>query len=188
VSRMMGSLARPEPFFIEHGGYFLHGDLLPKDADKSPEILFLHETLSNGRAEFLLLRQILWELYGLSSCAFDFIGYASLGKSLSLPLSERVAQTSDVVHACFDLQAFNVVAVANSAEIASCLTEIFPIYHWVAINPAVDCKLLGNSRWQRIDMPVEAGKTLSYLNNNITLLAKIAAKINALLGVKPQIN
>jgi hypothetical protein len=184
---MMGSLAKPEPFFIEHGNHFLHGDLLPKDADKLPEILFLRETLGCGRAEFLLLRQILWELYGLSSCAFDFVGCGGHTHT-GLPLSERVAQASDVIHACFDLQAFSVVAVANSAEIESRLATLFPIRHWVALNPTTDSKPTTDIGWQHIDLPVEAGKTLACLNNNVALLAKVAANINTILGVKSRIN
>jgi pimeloyl-ACP methyl ester carboxylesterase len=175
--------SKPEPFFIEFGNNYLHGDLLPREADKLPEILFLHGAEGGGRGEFLLLRQVLLEQYGISSCAFDFIGYGSTGgKLLPLHLQERVAQTTDIIDACFDLQAFSIVAADISAETALQLTKSFPIRHLVLLNPVRDYQSARDIPCQIVKIPVEPQQTLPFLNNNPALLAKIAGVIKDTLG------
>lgn len=175
---MMYSWIKPEPFFIEFGDNYLHGDLLPRDSDTLPEILFLHGEQHEGRGEFLLLRQVLLEQYGISSCAFDFIGYGSTGgKRHPLHLQERVAQASDIINACFDLQAFSIVAADISAEVALSLTSCFPVRHLVVLNPVRDYAAACSIPCQIVETPVDPLQTLAFLNDTPAFVAKAAGII-----------
>lgn len=172
---MKYSWSKPEPFFIEFGKHYLHGDLLPREADKLPEILFLHGEQDSGREGFSVLRQVLLDQYGISSCAFDFIGYGSTGGNrLPAHLQEREAQASDIVNACFDLQALSIVATDISAETGLYLTEHFPIRHLVVLNPVRDYKSIANPPCRIVEIFVSPDQSLTFLNKAPSLIAKVA--------------
>lgn len=184
MTSMIHSWSKPEPFFIEFGGGYLHGDLLSGDTDKLPEILFLHGTEGESRRDFLLLRQTLLEQYGISSCAFDFMGHGNTsGKPAAGSLQERAAQAGDIIDACFDLQPLSIVAAGTSAEVALLLTESFSIRHLVLLNPnpAGDYKPVDGITRRIVEIPVEHGQTLASMNNNPALLAKVAGLIKEAL-------
>jgi pimeloyl-ACP methyl ester carboxylesterase len=180
MNSMIYSWSKPEPFFIEFGGGYLHGDLLPGDTDKLPEILFLHGTEGESRRDFLLLRQTLLEQHGISSCAFDFMGRGNTGgKPAAESLQERAAQAGDIIDACFDLQPLGIVAVGTSAEVALLLIKAFSIRHLVLLNPnpAGDYQPVDGIIRQIMEIPAEHGQTLASLNNDPALLAKVAELI-----------
>lgn len=131
-------LVQLEPFFIEFGQAFLHGDmLLDKQEGDLPEILFLHGGVpEEDRLQFHLLRQILLKQYALPSCAFDFIGHGSSGGEWGeSSLRERSFQATDIVYACFDSQPFSVVAVGMGAHVACKLLDVVPIQNLVLLSP-----------------------------------------------------
>lgn len=172
---MKYSWSKPDPFFIEFGNHYLHGDLLPREAVKLPEILFLHGEQDSGREEFAVLRQVLLDQYGISSCAFDFIGYGSTGgRRLPIHLQEREAQASDIINACFDLQALSIVATDISAETGLYLTEFFPIRHMLVLNPIRDYKSITNPPCRIVEIYISPDQTLSFFNRTPSLIAKVA--------------
>lgn len=131
-------LVQLEPFFIEFGQTFLHGDiLLDKQKDYLPEILFLHGGIpAENRLQFHLLRQILLKQYALPSCAFDFVGHGSSGGEWEKSsLRDRSFQATDIVYACFDSQPFSIVAVGMGAHIACRLLDIVPVKNLVFLSP-----------------------------------------------------
>ncbi len=137
-------LLQPEPFFIEFGQTFLHGDILleesiDKSMDTPPTLLFMHGgSSSEDRRDFLLLRQLLLSRYGLSSCSFDFIGHGSTGGELhNSTLEQRTQQASDIISACFDSQTFSIVAQGMSAHTAIQLSQSFSVDNLVLLAPEI---------------------------------------------------
>lgn len=175
---------RLEPFFVEFGATYLHGDLLPKDMDAPPEVLFLHGSNPDGRNGLLLLRHVLLEKFSISSCAFDCVGFGSTGGG-DCPaeggLAAQLAQATDIIDACFDAQPFSIVAADSSAEIAVQLAAVFPVRQLVLLNPPVGWKSSIQTPQQPIAMPVASGQTLVYMNTNTLLLAEIASVIHVTL-------
>lgn len=179
---MIYSWVEPKPFFIEFGNTYLHGDLLSEATDKPPDLLFLHGEHCQGSGAFLMLRQVLLEQHGLSSCAFDFIGYGKTGGNcLPLHLQERVAQTCDIIDACFDLQAFSIVAADLGAEVALCLPKSFPIRHLVVLNPPSGFTPTGDMPCHQVSSDDEVRQRLMFLNDNPAFLVKVADTVNTLL-------
>ena len=173
---------KPEPFFIEFGETYLHGDLLPNEAVKLPEILFMHGAQGPGRREFLLLRQILWELFSISSCAFDFIGYGTTGGKLTpLTSQERALQARDIINACFDLQAFSIVTADINIEMVLFLAESFQLRYLLLLNPANAELLTAELPCKIVEIPVTPEHNLSSVNQKPAILAKVAGFINATL-------
>lgn len=175
---------KPEPFFIDYDGVYLHGDLLLKDADMPPALLFLHGAVSGGRQGLLLLRQILLAKHGVSSCAFDFAGYGSTAGELFLVdscLDVQFAQASDVVDACFDCQPFGIVAADIHADVAVRLMADYPVHHLLLLNPPDGWDKFCGADCQVVTMPVSPGETLAFMNANATLLASIADSLYAAL-------
>lgn len=174
-----------EPFFIEFGTTYLHGDMLPKDMDAPPEVLCLHGSHLEGRNGFLLLRHVLLEKYAISSCAFDYVGFGSTGGEpcpAEGRLAESVAQASDIIDACFDAQPFTIVAADSSADVAVQLAAIFPVRQVVLLNPPSEVNRSEiQTPQQPIAIPVASGQTLTYMNAHASLLAEIAAVIHATL-------
>jgi pimeloyl-ACP methyl ester carboxylesterase len=169
--------SRLQPFFIEYRSIYLHGDILPKEIDEPPEVLFLHGGGDEGRRGFLLLRHLLLEQHGISSCAFDFFEYSRTGWE-SCPADsdsqEQVNQASGIIDACFDSQPFSIVASDLSAGVALQLEQSFPVRQLVLLNPSDDQDVTGSTPCQRVAIPVESAQTLVYMNNNPALLLKIA--------------
>lgn len=173
-----------EPFFIEFGATYLHGDMLPKDMDSPPEVLCLHGSNPEGRNGFLLLRHVLLEKYAISSCAFDCVGFGSTGGEpypAEGRLAEYVAQASDIIDACFDAQPFTIVSADSSTDIAVQLTAVFPVRQLVLLNPPTGWERSVHTPQQPIAIPVASSQTLAYMNANAMLLAKVAAMIHATL-------
>lgn len=136
---MTDELARAELFFVEFEQTFIHGNVLGADGDKIPEVLFLHGNKPSEEAgDFFLLRQLLLRKFGISSCAFDFIGHGNTGGDWTLTsLSQRTQQAADIVSACFDSQPFTVVAFGTGAYTAIKLTELFSISNLILVMPSV---------------------------------------------------
>ncbi len=179
---MIYSSTKLEPFFIEFGRIYLQGDLLPRDADKLPEVLFLHGEQKSGREDFLLLREILFEQFDISSCAFDFLGYGTTGGTLlPLALQDRVAQASDIIDACFDAQPLSIVATDINTDVALQLTKSFPIRHLVLMNPAKGFKNTTEVPCKILEIQAESTQPLTFLNKNKLLLVEIANTIKATL-------
>lgn len=173
---------KPEPFFIEFGETYLHGDLLPGEAVKLPELLFLHGAQGPGRREFLLLRQVLWDHYAISSCAFDFIGYGTTGGKLAPIQSQtREIQARDIINACFDLQAFSIVATDISRETAVSLAECFQVRHIIQLGATHSELLLPKPPFKLVEVSLKPEQSLTALNNNPATLAKVATLINTTL-------
>lgn len=131
--------SRAEPFFAEYEHTYLHGNTLGTENTLPPEILFLHgQSQTEDRNVFLLLRQILFDQYKISSCAFDFVGHGTTGGKWSEScLSSRTEQASNIINACFDSQSLIVVASDMGTYTALKLVERFPIDGLVLINPTV---------------------------------------------------
>ncbi|CAA6826290.1 MAG: Unknown protein [uncultured Thiotrichaceae bacterium] len=137
---MADNLLKGDPFFIEFEQTFLHGDILLKEsADAPPSILCLHGgSPSAERNNFFLLRQLLLNQYGLSSCSFDFIGHGSTGGKLQdSSLQQRTRQASDIVDACFDSKPFSILAQGMSAYTALKLTQVFSVSNLVLLTPKI---------------------------------------------------
>ncbi|MGB3918914.1 MAG: alpha/beta hydrolase [Thiothrix litoralis] len=175
-----------EPFFIEYSSIYLHGDILPKDADVPPEVLCLHGGGAEGRSSFLLLRHVLLQKYLISSCAFDFLGYGGTSGASGLVeqyQQEHLNQTTDIVDACFDSQPFSIVASDISAGVALQLAKSFPVRQLVLLNPPNDQDVTGDTPCQSVAMPIEAAQTLAYMNSHPAVLLKIAQLVkNTLHG------
>ena len=128
VSACMSVMVRVKPFFIEFSDTYIHGDNWFESGkeDEPPLTLFLHGSAPReNRKEFDLLRQLLVDYHGLSSCAFDFVGHGSTGGEWpGTSLQQRVAQAQDVIDATFDCQPFNIVAIGNSSYAALQLLEV----------------------------------------------------------------
>ena len=174
---------KPEPFFIEFGETYLHGDLLPSEAVKLPEILFLHGAQGPGRREFLLLRQVLWEHFSLSSCAFDFIGYGTTGGKLRpLSLQERRLQARDIINACFDLQPFSIVTTDANIEIAVSLADFFQLRYLLLLNSETMKINATELPVKIVEIPLSPESNLiSSINHKPASLAKVASLIHAVL-------
>ncbi|EIJ36780.1 alpha/beta hydrolase family protein [Thiothrix nivea] len=138
---MADNLFQPEPFFIEFEQVYLHGDMLrpPDKVDYPPAVLFLHGAdRSEDRTVFNVLRQLLLSQYGLSSCAFDFIGHGSTGGKWGCStLQECTAQALDMVDACFDCQPFSIVGVGMGAYTALKVVPEDSVSNLVLITPAL---------------------------------------------------
>lgn len=132
-------MTKAEPFFVEYEQAYIHGNTLGSEKERTPTILFLHGGKpSDDRNVFLLLRQILLDRYGITSCAFDFVGCGTTGGSLKeTSLRSRTEQAANVVNACFDSQPFMVVASGMGAYSALKLVELFPIESLVLVSPKV---------------------------------------------------
>ena len=129
-----------EPFFIEFKDDFIHGNIItPQGKLNAPETLFLHgcNPVENS-SDFLVLRQILAEKYGINSCAFDFTGHGNTGGNWSDSTIElRTAQSVDIINACFDSQPFNIVASGLGAYTAIKLTQLFNVKNLILLAPAL---------------------------------------------------
>lgn len=132
---------QPEPFFIEFSGGYLHGDLLqqPDSIDDPPAVLFLHGSGNkDDRTGFSLVRQILLNYHGISSCAFDFVGHGGTsGEGERSSLVQRTAQVQDIVDACFDCQPFSIVAIGTGAYPALKLAALAPVRSLTLIAPVL---------------------------------------------------
>ena len=164
-----------EPFFIEFHDTFLHGDFMPKMLDAPPELLCVHGASQEGRRAFLLLRQVLWEKHGISSCAFDFADYSNSGWQAALPfvdhLRDYLEQTSDIIDACFDSQPFSVVAVDEGTQVATRLGAAFPVRQLVLLNPLqYEQNTATITPCETLFIPTEASVTLEHLNATPALL------------------
>lgn len=125
-----------EPFFVEFRRDFIHGNLIYGHKN-TPEVLFIHgcNPVENSN-DFLVLRQMLAEKYGIGSCAFDFIGHGSTGGNWDeSTISQRTEQSIDIINACFDSQPLNIVASGLSAYTAIKLTRLFPIKNLILLAP-----------------------------------------------------
>lgn len=137
------NLCNLEPFFIEFEQSYLHGDMLPGESgDLLPHILFLHgEKPDEDRRQFLLLRQLLFKQYGLSSCVFDFIGHGNTGGDRrESSLQQQTQQAVDIMDACFDGQPFSIVALGTGAYTALKLMELASVRHLVLLAPKLYCR------------------------------------------------
>ena len=182
MNAIMYHWEKPEPFFIEFGETYLHGDLLPSEAVKLPEILFIHGAQGAGRREFLLLRQVLWEHFSLSSCAFDFIGYGTTGGKLApLTTQKRELQTRDIINACFDLQAFSIVTTSLNIEIALSLAESFQLHNLLLLSPTNTATGITEPPCKIIEIPYFPEQSLNAANQTPSSLATAASLINAAL-------
>jgi len=182
VNAIMYPWEKPEPFFIEYGETYLHGDLLPSEALKLPEILFIHGAKSPGRREFLILRQVLWEHFSISSCAFDFIGYGTTGGKLKpLTTQERTFQARDIINACFDLQAFSIVTTDINIEMALSLSESFQLRYLLLLNPANTEINFAQLPFKIVDIPFLPEASLNTMNHKPASLAKVASFIHTVL-------
>lgn len=132
-------MTKAEPFFVEYEQAYIHGNTLGTEKGRAPAILFLHgEKPSDDRNVFLILRQVLLDRYGITSCAFDFVGYGTTGGSREeSSLRACTEQAANIVNACFDSQPFMVVASGMGAYSALKLTELFPIESLVLVSPKV---------------------------------------------------
>lgn len=136
--------------------------------DAPPELLCLHGVEQEGRRAFLLLRQVLWEKYGISSCAFDFAGYGSSGGT-ALPFAHGVRdyleQASDIVDACFDSQPFSIVAADEGTQVATRLGSLFPVRQLVLLNPLEHWQnVMVTPPCETLVIPTETPHTLGHLN------------------------
>lgn len=182
MNAIMYNWEKPEPFFIEFGETFLHGDLLPSEAVKVPELLFLHGVQGQGRREFLLLRQVLWEHFSISSCAFDFIGYGTTGGKLTpLPTQERTQQARDIITACFDLQAFSLVTSDINIEMAIALAKSFELRYLLLLSPSNVEFCAAELPFKIVAIPFNPDQSLNSLNQKPANLAKVAGFINTTL-------
>ncbi len=182
MNAIMYHWEKPEPFFIEFGETYLHGDLLPNEAVKLPEILFIHGPQGSGRREFILLRQVLWEHFSLSSCAFDFIGYGTTGgKLMPLTSQERALQARDIVNACFDLQAFSIVTTDTNVEMALSLAESFQLNYLLLLSPENAEICAAELPFKIVEIPFDPEVSLSDVNHKPASLAKVASFIHAVL-------
>lgn len=167
-----------EPFFIEFRDTFLHGDFLPKDLDAPPELLCLQGAEQEGRKAFLLLRQVLWEKYGISSCAFDFADYGGSGEAALLfkrHLGDYLEQAGDIVDACFDSQPFSIVAVDEGTQVATRLGSLFPVRQLVLLNPSKHGQgAMIIPPCETLVIPAETPHTLEHLNKTPALLLQVA--------------
>lgn len=162
-----------EPFFIEFGSNYLHGDILPVNMDTPPEVLCLHGLGAEGRKGFLLLRQVLWEKYAISSCAFDFCECCGSG-------ADYVGQATDIIDACFDSKAFSIIAADVSVPTALSLADTFSIRRMVFLNPPENLHNAGHFLMHSsIAMPVDGAGTLTYMNNTPALLMQVAALLKS---------
>lgn len=129
-----------EPFFVKFKKDFIHGNLiLDSKSQGTPEVLFIHgcNPVENSN-DFLILRQMLAEKYGISSCAFDFIGHGSTGGNWNeSTVSQRTEQSIDIINACFDSQPLNIVASGLSAYTAIKLTKLFPVNNLILLAPTL---------------------------------------------------
>lgn len=132
-------LVKVEPFFVEYGEAYIHGNTLGVGKKRPPAILFLHgEETSKDRNVFLLLRQLLLGRFKITSCAFDFVGHGATGGNWGeTSLSSRTEQASNIVNACFDSQPFTIVGIGMGAYTALRLTELFPVESLVLVSPKV---------------------------------------------------
>jgi len=130
---------KPYLFFTEFADTYLHGDLLNKEEDAAPNILFLHdENRASNRSDFRLLRQLLFNQYDLSSCAFDFIGHGvTSGEWTETSLEERTKQTLDIVDSSFDCQPFSIVTMGLSAFTALKVVSLTPVSNLIFISPLI---------------------------------------------------
>lgn len=142
---MTDNLRPLEPFFIEFEQTYLYGDiLLDSEKDNVASILFLHGSMPSENCEqFFLLRQVLMDLYDLSSCSFDFIGHGRTGGECCLDCIEwRSQQSMDIVDACFDSQPLNIVASGMAAATAIQLTKYTTVENLVLLAPTLQSQLL----------------------------------------------
>ena len=173
---------KPTPFFIEFGETYLHGDLLPSETVKPPEILFIHGAQGPGRREFLLLRQVMWDQFSISSCAFDFIGYGTTGGNLTpFNSQQRETQARDIIQACFDLQPFSIVTTEINIEIALCLAESFQLRCLMLLSPANNSLYNAGLPFKIVDIPFNPEQNLNRAYQSPANLAKAAGFINAAL-------
>lgn len=140
-------LSSAQPFFVEYERAYIHGNILDAEKGRSPAILFLHgENESEDRNVFLLLRQTLLERYGITSCAFDFVGHgATSGGWGDSSLKSRTEQAATVADACFDSQSFMVVASGMGAYTALKLTQVFAVEGLVLVSPKVYAEEIYNT-------------------------------------------
>lgn len=172
---------KPEPFFIEIDGFYLHGDFLLNHADAFPSILFLHGSVSSGRSGFLLLRRLLLKKYGISSCAFDFVGHGSTAGEQALVnscIEAQFAQASAIVDACFDCQPFGIVAADIHTDVALRLMEDYQVRHLLLLNPPDGWDTSHETACQVVTMLTPPSGTLAFMNANTTLLASIADNLH----------
>lgn len=129
-----------EPFFIEFNGDFIHGNIITASGRNSaPEVLFIHgcNPVENS-SDFLVLRQMLAEKYGINSCAFDFPGHGNTGANWNESTIElRTSQSLDIISACFDSQPLNIVASGLGAYTAIKLTQLCTVKNLVLLVPAL---------------------------------------------------
>ena len=129
-----------EPFFIEFGDDFIHGNIISKHEEfRAPSILFIHGCNPvESSNDFLVLRQILAEKHGVKSCAFDFIGHGNTGGSWGRStVEQRTEQSIDIINACFDSQPLHIVASGLGAYTAIKLTRLFAVKNLILLAPAL---------------------------------------------------
>lgn len=153
---------KAEPFFVEYEQTYIHGNTLSTEKTQAPDVLFLHgEAPTEDRNVFWLLRQILLDQYGISSCAFDFVGHGTTGGQWDDScLNARTEQAAIVVNACFDSQPLTVVANGMGAYTALKLVEMFSIDSLVLISPKVYAVEVYHSRLGGLE--VGASKCLDH--------------------------
>lgn len=129
-----------QSFKVPFADTLLHGDcLISAESNKegSPNTLFLHGAGKAERTRFMSLRALLFEQYGIASCAFDFIGHGETGGTLlSSSLKQRTEQASAVIDAYCDTQKLNIIAASMSAYTALKLSQLYPVYSLTLMVPA----------------------------------------------------
>ena len=179
----MQSSLWPELFFLEFSGTYIHGDVLSKpDTDSSaPELLLLHSDDSGeNRSVFNLLREVLLNRYGLSSCSFDFIGHGSTGGNWNETcLQHRTEQVIEVIDGCFDSQPLSIVAIGSGAFNAVRLLNRQRVANLVLIDPVFPPRILDSLPLYRLAKESaallpgwsdDARKTLNCFEGNLSLI------------------
>ncbi len=120
---------------IEFEGKRIVADILP--AGIQPAVLFMHGAGFSNRSIFNKFREMLAEK-GISSCAFDFVGYGETGGAVEeSSLKSRTAQAQRVIQEANLKQPLKIVAGSMAGYNAIKLTELFNVDTLILSAPAV---------------------------------------------------